>query len=93
MHPLGVVPEATVECFASVVVLETPLLSLSCSEATCLGLDFRGRSGGIGTGGGTLSAPTGCSPRDYGGLLAVDRSLSIYCLCCFFFTEIVTPPL
>ena len=26
-------------------------------------------------GGGTLSAPTGCSPRDYGGLLAVDYSL------------------
>ena len=26
-------------------------------------------------GGGTLSAPTGCSPGDYGGLLAVDCSL------------------
>ena len=29
------------------------------------------------TSGGTLSAPTGCSPRDYGGLLAVDCSLCI----------------
>src|SRR3954464_10455751 len=27
------------------------------------------------TSGGTLSAPTGCSPRDYSGLLAVDCSL------------------
>ena len=27
-----------------------------------------------------LSAPTGCSPRDYGGLLAVDCSLCILIL-------------
>ena len=54
-----------------------------------------GRTSGIRTGGGTQSAPTGCSPRDYGGLRAVDHSLSTYCLCCssFFFTEIATPPL
>ena len=32
------------------------------------------------TSGGTLSAPTGCSPRDYGGLLAVDCSLYIVLL-------------
>ena len=31
---------------------------------------------GIRTGGGTLSAPTGCSPRDHGRLLAVDWGLS-----------------
>ena len=30
------------------------------------------------TGGGTLSAPTGCSPRDCGRLLAVDYSLKEY---------------
>ena len=28
-------------------------------------------------GGGTLSAPTGCSPQGYGGLLAVDHSLYV----------------
>ena len=27
--------------------------------------------------GGTLSAPTGCSPQGYGGLLAVDHSLYV----------------
>ena len=32
------------------------------------------------TSGGTLSAPTGCSPRDYGGLLVVDCSLCILIL-------------
>ena len=32
------------------------------------------------TSGGTLSAPTGCSPRDYDGLLAVDCSLYIVLL-------------
>src|SRR3954467_2528879 len=34
---MGVVPETTVECFDSAVVLETPSLSLSYSEATYLG--------------------------------------------------------
>src|SRR4051812_18903369 len=37
--------------------------------------------------GGTLSAPTGCSPRDYGGLLAVDCSLYIALLYLYFFTR------
>src|SRR4051812_25830795 len=37
--------------------------------------------------GGTLSAPTRCSPRDYGGLLAVDCSLYIAFLYLCFFTR------
>ena len=37
MHPLGVVPETTVEYFDLAVVLETSSLSLSYSEATYLG--------------------------------------------------------
>src|SRR3954468_7488113 len=39
------------------------------------------------TSGGTLSAPTGCSPRDYGGLLAVGCSLYIALLYLYFFTR------
>ena len=39
------------------------------------------------TSGGTLSAPTGCSPRDYGGLLAVDCSLYIALLRFYSFTR------
>ena len=37
-------------------------------------------------GGGTLSAPTGCSPRDYDGLLAVDGSLYIVFLYLYSFS-------
>src|SRR4051812_28842733 len=46
-----------------------------------------GVSVGLWSSGGTLSAPTGCSPRDYGGLLAVDFSLYIAFLHLYFFTR------
>src|SRR3954466_1266466 len=46
------------------------------TQWVCASIDFCG---------GTLSAPTGCSPRGYGGLLAVDHSLYTF----NFFTRLI----
>ena len=72
MHPLGVVPKAKVDCWQS---------ALGFMMSIFLSVDYVDWISQ--TGGGTLSAPTGCSPRDYGRLLAVDYSLKEYIL--FFF--------
>ena len=68
MHPLGVVPGTTVDCWQSTVVFVSCDFSLNLFHSSVVEWNNK-------TGGGTLSAPTGCSPRDYGGLLAVDCSL------------------
>ena len=64
MHPLGVVPKAKVDCWQSALgFISSVFPSFDYGEWISQ------------TGGGTLSAPTGCSPRDCGRLLAVDYSL------------------
>ena len=72
MHPLGVVPKAKVDCWQSALGF---IISVFPSFDYVEWISQ--------TGGGTLSAPTGCSPRDCGRLLAVDYSLKEYIL--FFF--------
>ena len=64
MHPLGVVPKAKVDCWQS---------ALGFMMSIFLSVDYVDWISQ--TGGGTLSAPTGCSPRDCGRLLGVDYSL------------------
>ena len=72
MHPLGVVPKAKVDCWQSALgFIISVFPSFDYGEWISQ------------TGGGTLSAPTGCSPRDCGRLLVVDYSLKEYIL--FFF--------
>ena len=72
MHPLGVVPEAMVDCWRSAMVF----ISLDFVILDSFTLVRSGRvEWNFGTGGGTLSGPTGCSPRDHGRLLAVDYGL------------------
>ena len=73
MHPLGVVPKAKVDCWQSALGF---IISVSPS--------FDYGEWISQTGGGTLSAPTGCSPRDCVRLLAVDYSLKEY-ISLFFF--------
>ena len=73
MHPLGVVPKAKVDCWQS---------ALGFMMSIFLSVDYVDWISQ--TGGGTLSAPTGCSPRDCGRLLAVDHSLRA----CIFFFEV-----
>ena len=73
MHPLGVVPKARVDCWQS---------ALGFMMSIFLSVDYVDWISQ--TGGGTLSAPTGCSPRDCGRLLAVDYSLKEY-ISLFFF--------
>ena len=73
MHPLGVVPKAKVDCWQS---------ALGFMMSIFLSVDYVDWISQ--TGGGTLSAPTGCSPRDCGRLLAVDYSLKEY-ISLFFF--------
>jgi len=64
VHPLGVVSKAKVDCWQSALgFIISVFPSLDYVEWISQ------------TGGGTLSAPTGCSPRDCGRLLAVDYSL------------------
>ena len=75
MHPLGVVPKAKVDCWQS---------ALGFMMSIFLSVDYVDWISQ--TGGGTLSAPTGCSPRDCGRLLAVDYSLKNTFL--FFFFEV-----
>ena len=72
MHPLGVVPKAKVDCWQS---------ALGFMMSIFLSVDYVDWISQ--TGGGTLSAPTGCSPRDCGRLLAVDYSLKEYILLFF----------
>ena len=67
MHPLGVVPKAKVDCWQS---------ALGFMMSIFLSVDYVDWISQ--TGGGTLSAPTRCSPRDCGRLLAVDHSLKEY---------------
>ena len=64
MHPLGVVPKAKVDCWQSALGF---MLSIFLSVDY---VDWISQ-----TGGGTLSAPTGCSPRDYGRMLVFGCSL------------------
>ena len=72
MHPLGVVPKAKVDCWQSALgFIISVFPSFDYGEWISQ------------TGGGTLSAPTGCSPRDCGRLLAVGYSFKEYIL--FFF--------
>ena len=73
MHPLGVVPKAKVDCWQS---------ALGFMMSIFLSVDYVDWISQ--TGGGTLSAPTGCSPRDCGRLLAVDYSLKEYISPLFF---------
>ena len=73
MHPLGVVPKAKVDCWQS---------ALGFMMSIFLSVDYVDWISQ--TGGGTLSAPAGCSPRDCGRLLAVDYSLKEY-ISLFFF--------
>ena len=77
MHPLGVVPKAKVDCWQSALGF---IISVSPS--------FDYGEWISQTGGGTLSAPTGCSPRDCGRLLAVGYSLKEYILFFFVFFEV-----
>ena len=77
MHPLGVVPKAKVDCWQS---------ALGFMMSIFLSVDYVDWISQ--TGGGTLSAPTGCSPRDCGRLLAVDYSLKEY-ICLFFLGRLV----
>ena len=76
MHPLGVVPKAKVDCWQS---------ALGFMMSIFLSVDYVDWISQ--TGGGTLSAPTGCSPRDCGRLLAVDHSLR-ECISHTFFFEV-----
>ena len=72
MHPLGVVPKAKVDCWQSALgFISSVFPSFDYGEWISQ------------TGGGTLNAPTRCSPQDCGRLLAVDYSLKEYIL--FFF--------
>ena len=59
VHPLGVVPETTVDCLQSTVVFKPRAFSFLLVSLELVEWNH-------GTGGGTLSAPTGCSPRDRG---------------------------
>ena len=64
MHPLGVVPKAKVDCWQSALGFMMSIF-LSVDQVDWISQ----------TGGGTLSAPTGCSPRDYGRMLVFGCSL------------------
>ena len=64
VHPLGVVPKAKVDCWQSVLGF------ISKGFSSFDWIEWISE-----TGGGTLSAPTGCSPRDCGRMLAFDCSL------------------
>ena len=69
MHPLGVVPETAVDCGQSAGVLEPIFLLLFITRTG------QAIPSGDYSGGGTLSAPTGCSPRDRHRLRAVGGGL------------------
>ena len=73
MHPLGVVPKAKVDCWQSALGFMMSIFLLVDY------VDWISQ-----TGGGMLSAPTGCSTRDCGRLLAVDYSVKGY-ISLFFF--------
>ena len=77
MHPLGVVPKAKVDCWQSALGF---IISVFPSFDYVEWISQ--------TGGGTLSAPTGCSPRDCGRLLAVDYSLKEYISLLLLFFEV-----
>ena len=89
MHPLGVVPKAKVDCWQSALGF---IISGFPSFDYVEWISQTGRlvdSVFNRISGGTLSAPTGCSPRDCGRLLAVDYSLKEYIsLSLFFFFEV-----
>ena len=72
MHPLGVVPKAKVDCWQS---------ALGFMMSIFLSVDYVDWISQ--TGGGTLSAPTGCSPRDYGRMLVFGCSLRNVCFSLF----------
>ena len=72
MHPLGVVPKAKVDCWQ---------LALGFMMSIFLSVDYVDWISQ--TGGGTLSAPTGCSPRDYGRMLVFGCSLRNVCFSLF----------
>ena len=72
MHPLGVVPKAMVDCWQS---------ALGFMMSIFLSVDYVDWISQ--TGGGTLSAPTGCSPRDYGRMLVFGCSLRNVCFSLF----------
>ena len=72
MHPLGVVPKAKVDCWQS---------ALGFMMSIFLPVDYVDWISQ--TGGGTLSAPTGCSPRDYGRMLVFGCSLRNVCFFLF----------
>ena len=76
MHPLGVVPKAKVDYWQSAlgfIILVFPSFDYG---------DWISQTGRLvdsvfdwSISGGTLSAPTGCSPRDYGRMLVFGCSL------------------
>ena len=69
MLPLGVVPETAVDCGQSAGVLEPIFLLLFITQTG------QAIPSGDYSSGGTLSAPTGCSPRDRHRLRAVGGGL------------------
>ena len=72
MHPLGVVPKAKVDCWQSALgFISSVFPSFDYGEWISQ------------TGGGTLSAPTRCSPRDYGRMLVFGCSLRNVCFSLF----------
>ena len=72
MHPLGVVHKAKVDCGQSALgFIISVFPSFDYGEWISQ------------TGGGTLSAPTGCSPRDYGRMLVFGCSLRNLCFSLF----------
>ena len=83
MHPLGVVPKAKVDCWQS--ALGFIILVFASFDY----VDWISQTGRLvdsvfnRISGGTLSAPTGCSPRDYGRMLVFGCSLRNVCFFLF----------